>query len=477
MGKDLSATDAGFIYFETDSSPMHIASVQVLALPEGMNAERYMIQLREMLHRRRFEVDYLTRKLNSATLQWEGDDDFDIDRHLRICAVDGRGDQASLDRTIARLHEMPMPRDQPLWDMTLVTGLADGRVALYNRIHHACIDGAAGQIAIERLSDPTATCRPAKLQDATIAPRATPLQEWLSRSVGMMTNQIDNWHAWPARLEAQMRTTQLLANPEAALTLANATAPRTPFNKRIGAERCFASGELPLYAAKQLARSAGVSLNEVFMAICAGGLRRYLRERNQLPDASLQSGVPVSLRNRRDRSFDNQVTMMRVALGTHIDHPAHRLQFIHRASGFAKRLTVELARMNTTSWRAVDTAIFQWSAAQELRRDLATGTTPPSPFNVVISNVPGPRKTRYLAGAEMLTHYPVSVPAHGLGLNITVQSYNGRLYFGITGCARALSDAHKLRNEMLKEWEALKAALQPQEDTDPHSAAFERMVA
>lgn len=471
---ELNATDANFIHFESPQTPMHIASVQMIQLPHGMRESDYLKVLREHIAQRAVEVPYMMRRLNRTGMRWEPVETIDIDRHVRMAPEGFESSGRRFDRAVAAAHSMPLAGDGPLWDILLIPGPGDGRAALYNRVHHACVDGLGGQIAIARLSDSGIEPREAQLP-CVRKTNSTALGDWLNLGTRLVVEQLDALQSWPRQIEAVLRSAQLAAHPLAGETQLFAPAPRTMLNRTIGSARTYASGILPLTVMQALARAHSCSLNDVFLAVCGGALRRYLERNGALPQATLQAGVPVGLRKGTDVKADNQLSMMRIPMRTDIDNGVERLAAIARASRYAKQLLTHTLPLQSNP-SALLTAPLQMLLAQQVRLSSSVGAVQPSMVNLIISNVPGPRSRRYFAGAEMLSHYPVSIPAHGLGVNITVQSYDGAMYFGITGCASTLPDAYNLRDDMLGEWRRLACEVRAPAPAAP-VRGVERLVA
>ena len=476
----LSATDAGFLYAETPLSPMHVASVQVLALPQAVTEDEFIATLRPYIAARSHLVPYLTNRLQVTPFDldhplWVRDPDFDIDRHIYRVDVPAPGGRAELEQTVAKLHAEPLDRSRPLWDMAVLCGLADGdrienrRVAYYSRVHHACLDGMAGQAATINLmdSEPDAQTIPSPPSEFTERPAH---HDALSLMVDAWRNftakQVDQVTRWPERLTAATRLWQRALDPSKSFGVPRTPSPQTAFNRPVSAARTYAVGELAVADVKAVGRALGATLNDVFLAVCGGGLRRYLKAEEELPRAPMIAGCPVSLRQPGDRSLNNQVTMMQVALGTDIADPQARVAAVVASARAAKATTAEAAPLLTgdAALPALPAALRSTALWGE-RMGAANG---PQPVNVVISNVPGPRQTLYSNGARMLTHYPVSIAAHGTGVNLTVQSYDGVLYLGITACARALPDAGRLRDAILAEFIDLKATISPAQPTNVH---------
>ena len=469
----LSATDAGFLYAETPLCPMHVASVQVMALPDGVREDEFIASLKPFIAARGHLVPYLTNRLQATPFDldhplWVRDPDFDIDRHIYRIDVPAPGGQAELERTVAELHATPMDRSRPLWEMAVLCGLADGdglgsrKVAYYSRVHHACLDGMAGQAATMTLMDTEPEPRPIPTPPTEFTERPAhydALSMMLDAWRNFATAQVDQVTGWPERLDASARLWQRALDPSKSLGAAQAPAPKTAFNRPVGTARTFAVGELAVGDIKAVGRALNATLNDVFLAVCGGGLRRYFEAKGELPDTTLIAGCPVSLRQPGDNSLDNQVTMMQVALGTDIGDARARVTAVAASARLAKATTADAAPL-LTGEAALPGLPATLRGAALWAEQSGAGDGPQS-INLVISNVPGPRQTLYSNGARMLTHYPVSIAAHGTGVNLTVQSYDGTLYLGITACAKALPDANRLRDQMLAEFFDLKAAVLP----------------
>ncbi|HKI73904.1 MAG TPA: wax ester/triacylglycerol synthase family O-acyltransferase [Pseudomonadales bacterium] len=462
----LGALDANFLYNESDLMPNHIASVQRLELPEGVEPGQFIESLKDFLMARRHLVPYMYRKLkfvpgNFDHPFWVYDDAFDMDNHVVEVPVPAPGDLAQLEQTIAGIHEIRMDRDKPLWNMYVLTGLEDGTVAYYSQVHHSAIDGMGGQAATMLLMDETPDHPEIECPESFPPVRGDEMAEMARMTLeNLLKFQIGNASRVLGSMESMRRMMQRAMDPSRHFGAFGQRAPATRFNKSIGKSRSYAVGEFPLQDIRTMGREFGCTVNDVFMAICAGGLRRYLERREELPAAGLIAGCPVSLRSARDRDMGNRITMMNVNLSTQVKDPKLRLLAISQSSQVAKEVTADLAHGYdpNVSLPGLPAMIAMSAAAAEGTR--AADMMAP-PINLVISNVPGPRNTLYSNGARMLTHYPVSIPAHGVGLNITVQSYVGSLYFSITACAAALPDAQRLRDDMLSAYLELREALLP----------------
>lgn len=462
----LGALDANFLYSESDVMPNHVASVQRLALPEGIAPSAFVESLKSFLLGRLHLVPYMYRKLkfvpgNLDHPFWAYDDAFDIDNHVIEVAVPAPGGLAELEQTVAQVHAIRMDRDRPLWNMYVLTGLEDGTVAYYSQVHHAAIDGMAGQAATMLLMDETPEHpvleRPETFPPARTDDMATMIQMTLDN---LVKYQLGATSRMLGGMESMRRMMQRAIDPSRHFGAFGERAPRTRFNRSIDRARSYAVGELSLTEVRTMGRQVGCTVNDVFMAVCAGALRRYLVRLGELPATGLIAGCPVSLRGANDKDMGNRITMMNVNLGTHIEDPRSRLLAIHHSASVAKEVTSDLAHgyEPNVALPGLPAVMSMAAAAAEGSKfaDVAR-----LPLNVVISNVPGPRHTLYSNGARMLTHYPVSIPGHGVGLNITVQSYEQKMYFGVTACARALPDAQTLRDDMMDAYVELRQLLVP----------------
>jgi WS/DGAT/MGAT family acyltransferase len=237
-------------------------------------------------------------------------------------------------------------------------------------------------------------------------------------------------------------------------------APRTKLNVQITGERSYAARSLPLAPARRLAKAAGAKLNDIVMAICAGALRRYLQNRKSLPRRPLLAFVPISLRELGNTDMSNQVSGMLCSLATNIADPAARLAEITASSKSSKQLAGQLKDVSQGDFSFIGAPIvlsgLSWLYG---RSGISNWVNPPA--NVVISNVPGPPVPLFCAEARVSALYPVSIPAHGMALNLTVQSYVDNLDFGLTADRRAVPDIDLLADYLHVSFDELAAAVAP----------------
>jgi diacylglycerol O-acyltransferase len=232
-------------------------------------------------------------------------------------------------------------------------------------------------------------------------------------------------------------------------------APKTKFNGRISPHRRFAFGQLSLDEVKTVKKARGVTVNDVVVAICAGAVRRWLVKHDDLPDEPLVAQIPVSVRtDEQVGTYGNRIMLMSAPLFTGEPDPVKRLEATHEAMVDMKERHKALpASLLQGANELIPPAVF--SRAAQLTFRLSTSRPGRPAWNLVISNVPGPQFPLYLAGARLVANYPVSVITDGMGLNITVMSYDGHLDFGIVADRDLMPDVHEMIGWLQEELEAL----------------------
>ena len=246
-------------------------------------------------------------------------------------------------------------------------------------------------------------------------------------------------------------------------------APRTALNVSVTSGRAFASASLSLPELKALARAHGATLNDVVLMLCSTALRRYFMKRRSLPRKSLVAAVPISLRPEVGKAAageGNQASMSLVSLGTHIADAGQRLQHIRAATTAMKSTMGGLKSVLPTDFPSLG---VPWliEAATALYGKARVADRIPQLANLVISNVPGPPVPLYMAGAKMITNYPASIVVHGMALNITVQSYDQSLDFGLMADAEAMPQVRELADALVVAFDDLAALPRPGEAGHP----------
>lgn len=469
----LSGLDATFLYLETPEQPMHVGGLNIFELPAGYTGD-FVEDLRAHITQRMHLAPVFRRKLVNMPFElanpiWVADEDLDMEYHIRSTVLPKPGSRVQLDKLVGRLHSSLLDRSRPLWEFYVIEGLqapagapADTRhVGFYSKVHHAALDGAAGVALATAIMDVTAIprhVRPAPNRRAM----ATDNFGIAELAVAGIKNTAVQSAKLAKNLPGLARAAYSLLRPPkseepvlgvAGLEMVDSPqknrwfAPKTPINVSITNQRSFSSLSFPLAGIKHVAKGNSVTLNDVVMAICSGALRRYLADLNCVPDQPLLAGVPVSLREAGNTEMNTQASMMRISLASTIADPKARLMAINQASKAAKAASANMNAVMPTDFPSLGVPwILSGLAALFGRSKLANNMSPLA--NLAISNVPGPGMALYLAGAKMLTYYPVSIVTHSLALNVTVQSYNGSLDFGLIACRKAMPDLPELAKYM-----------------------------
>ena len=468
--QQLSALDAQFLHVESSTTVGHVGSLILLDPSSAPGGELTLDHVRAVIEPRLHLVPLLRQRLVGVPLglglpYWVDDPEFDIEFHLREVGLPGPGDDQQLGEQIARIHARPLDRTRSLWEMYLVHNVAEGRQALYSKVHHAVIDGVSGAEILATVMDVTVEPRVEQPPDEYWQPGPIPSTvELMRQGLGSMVRQpLDVVRTLPRALPhlGQLPGAQFLPGVQAVSDLAASVAravtgddspephrrppstPPTPLNAPITAHRRFAFGSLPLDEVKKVKNAYGMTVNDVVMALCTSALRRWLLDHDGLPDTPIVVAVPVSVRA-DDRRGDggNLVSVMTAAMPTQLRDPVERLVEVGRAMDEAKaQFDAVPASILQDLSAAVPTALSGLAARAAFQLVAAGGL----PFNLFVSNVPGPQLPLYVGGARVLGVYPASAITDVTGaLNITLFSYDGALDFGLIACRELVPDVWKL---------------------------------
>ena len=441
----LSGLDASFLYLESSTQLLHVCGLIVVDPSTVHGGYSFDTMLSELAERSQVVPEF-RRKLHHVPLHldhpvWVDDPDFDIDHHVHRMACPAPGGDRELSEVCAHIAGQPLDRSRPLWEMWVIEGLANGKVAIMSKMHHATVDGVSGANMIAHLcslepeappvaasSDPRRISAPS---DVELVGRA--LLNVAKRPWGMVKLLAPVAEVVPQWIQ---RAREGRAMP------APFTAPRTSFNGTITGHRSVAFTDFDLDDVKEVKKVFGGTVNDVVLSVCSGALRRYLEERRELPKSSLVAMVPVSVHDRTSHERgSNKVTGMFARLGTNIADPVERLRAISAANASAKEHSNAIDADMLQDWanfaapRTFGLAVRVYSALRLAERH-------PVVHNLVISNVPGPPVPLYLLGARIDGLYPLGPVFHGAGLNVTVMSNDGRINVGLLACRELMpSDA------------------------------------
>ena len=436
--EELTGLDARFLYSETPTAHMHtmkVVVVDVTGRTEAVTPDVVATVLAERLDRmpglRRRVVPVPHHVSHPVWVETS----FDPADHIRWRRVDPPGDRASLAAVVAEIAETPLPRDRPLWELVVVEGLADGRFAFVVKLHHALADGVAAAAMLENVfqGDPSLAVVEPPHPEPEPSPRRLSRQAWRNRlhrvrrlPSHLVATVSGVASARRARRDHEVRPTLVFSGP------------RTAINVSLSSRRTFAVTDVAMADVLAVKRAHGVTVNDVFLAICSGALRRHLGAPTTR-HGGLVAGVPIGLPGEGARLTGNRLDHMVVALRTDLDDPVARLHAISESSAAARAERAALGpnlfedRAGHTPPALYPTAIRLWASTR-----LANRLRPP--INLIASNVAGPRSALELEGGVVTELWSVGPILEGIGLNLTAWSYDGVLRVSALGCPESLPD-------------------------------------
>ena len=439
-------TDSMFLLAESREHPMHVGGLQLFEPPQGSGPEFARDLIESFRSTDNISPTFRQRPKDPVgslgSTWWTMDETIDFDYHIRHSAVPNPGRIRELLQLTSRWHGSLLDRHRPLWEAHIVEGLTDGRIAVYSKIHHAMVDGVSALKLMQRSlsEDPAFTdCLPpwavhptsGKKRDDT-AGGSSPLGA-IRSGLGIAG---DVAGIAPASFKI---VNQILRQGDITLP----RAPKTILNGTVGGARRFAAQSWEIDRIQRVARSSGTTLNDVVLAMVSGALRDYLLEQHALPEDPMSAMVPVSLALRaesagKEAGDGNAVGAIVVNLATDKASGATRLEEIAYSSRQAKRVLSGLTPLQILAFSAIQMAPLAMTPLP----GFVKYSRPP--FNVVVSNVPGPRKEMYYNGAKLDGMYPVSIVLDGQAVNITLTSRDKFLDFGIIGCRKSVPHLQRL---------------------------------
>lgn len=437
--KPLTPVDQLFLWLERRQQPMHVAGLQLFEFPDDAE-ESYVQELAELLRAYNKPSAPFNQRLVNRFGQpfWDEDRQFDLDHHFRHEALPHPGRIRELLALVSAEHSALLDRERPLWECHLVEGFYDRRFALYSKIHHSLVDGIAAIRMMQRsLSTdpderglpPVWAQRPRKREREPLTPGAA--VSHLAQQGGALRKQAATV---PTVLREVYKSIQKARRHESYASVFQA--PPSILNGRITGSRRFAAQSYSLPRFKAIAKAFGGTMNDVVLSVCGSALREYLIGQRALPDMPLIAMVPMSVRT-DEGSEGNQVAMILANLGTHVADPAKRMELVMASVREAKERCARMTPEEIVNYTALTLA--------PAGTNLLLGVSPKwQSFNVIISNVPGPKEPLYWNGARLSGIYPVSIVLDRMALNITLTSYVDSLEFGIVACRRTLPSMQRL---------------------------------
>lgn len=467
--KALKVNDSAWLYAESHRTPMQVAMLATFSVPEDQpDFVRDLVARWRDVREYSPPFNYLFKAAPVPSWKELAPEQIDLDYHFRHSALPRPGSQRELGVLVSRLHSAKMDRRYPLWECHLIEGIAEpgrdgapdrAQWSMYMKVHHSQIDGVGGVRLLKRIlsADPDArgmlppwavgtrgpdqSGLPPREVPAVPAQRAPISVRSLANAGGAVVSSLGRTYS-----ESVVGTTE----EGRAVPF---RAPKTLFNGRIHTPRRFATQHYPLDRMRAVATASGGSLNDVFLAICGGSLRRYLSEAGALPAEPLIANVPVSVRPGDQPGVGNAITFLYSSLGTDVAHPLARIAAIQQSTRLGKERLPAVKGLAMDAYTAVLMGPFLSQAI------LGFGGRGRPASNVVISNVPGPNEPRYLDGSRLEELYPVSLLFNGQALNITGVSYDGEFNIGFTGCRDSVPSLQKIAVMAGEELEELESAL------------------
>jgi WS/DGAT/MGAT family acyltransferase len=446
LGNILKPNDAAWLFAESQRTPMHVGMLATLTMPDDAD-DGYLEEMVTAWRRvKTFSAPFNYVLQGPGLPRWKElpDDRIDLDYHLRHSAVPSPGGERELGVLVSRLHTQRLDRRYPLWECHVIEGVEPGKWSLYMKVHHSQIDGVGGLRLARRMFSVDPSSRDM-------------LPPW---AVGMhgpdQSGVVREPRSSERRTDTGLSASSVVAGGASVLASLAKTygetitglggsgravpfrAPRSVLNNRIHAPRRFATQRYEIDRLKAVASAGDVSLNDVFLTICGGALRRYLDERGQLPSSSLTANVPVSVRPEGDINVGNAISFLYASLATDKGDPVERLEAVSASTRAAKDRLPQAMVPLMDAYTSVLMGPFLAPAV------FGVGGYGPPDANLVVSNVPGPREARYFNGSKLEAYYPMSLLFHGQALNITAVSNDGNFCIGYTGCRDTLPHLQRI---------------------------------
>ncbi|MBF7683251.1 wax ester/triacylglycerol synthase family O-acyltransferase [Acinetobacter sp. B5B] len=419
----LHPIDLVFLSLERRQQPMHVGGLLLFKIPEHAPSDFIQSLVTDIKQSQCSPVAPFNQVLSGMT--WRTDENFDLDHHFRHISLPHPARIKELLIYISQEHSTLLDRAKPLWTCTLIEGIEDNRFALYFKMHHAIADGIAGMRLMEK----------AFAKDQYIHSMIPP---WCleHKKEQIKTSKVKQLWQTATHLKQQIETSPQIIYQELKQTVhdrkadphyvTSFQAPKSMLNQKISASRRFAAQSFALSRIRNIAQGLHVTVNDVILSICSGALRSYLIHFNQLPTKPLIAMVPASVRNDQTDT-SNRITMILANLATHCSDRKERTNLISNSVNTAKTRFKRMTQNQILGYSA-----FVYAAAGI---NVISGLRPKKqPFNIVISNLAGPREALYWNGAKLEEMYPASVIFDGQALNITLTSYLDQLEVGLVAC-------------------------------------------
>lgn len=449
--EQISGQDATFLYAESPTSPMHVAT---LIIVEGsLKFEDFKAIVASKLHLiPKFRKRLLNVPMNLDYPYWVDDPNFDIDLHINRIRLPEPANWKTLRELTSSIFSNPLDLRRPLWSIDFIEGLdavsqvPKGSVAIVSKVHHVMIDGASGVGIMSILFDKSADEKEKEI------PKPIPFDpEPLPDEITLLIKSSQDFLKNPFKIPKLASETALYflqgkiskqLSPKKTVFKTFAT-PNTIFNKNVSPRRTWGTAILSFERINTLRKIMDVTINDLILTICAGGIRKYLEEREKLPLQPLVANVPISIRgNGENQALNNQISNMLVKIATHIKDPIERLEYIYEQTSLGKKKHKTVGAKSLAQMaEAVPFGLANLAAGIYSKYNIKEFIKPP--FNVTITNVPGPQNPLYLRGQKILSIFGLTPVLDGFGLIIAAFSYNGLVSITSTSDAKTMPDADK----------------------------------
>lgn len=446
----LSGEDNSFLAWESAVQPQHTIKAVVLDPTQGhepITFEAVRAALPGLVDRvEPLQWQLMSPRFGAGRPWWVTRPRGDLSYHMKRATAAAPGTDRELGAEIAKLFEEPLDRNRPAWQMWYIDGLADGRVALVLKIHHAVADGMASlnlleqfysQDPADRLPEPSA--RPAADE------HRPPAAEWLPM---VARQQVKSLTKFPKVVARTAQVTRTIQNRQKSGKPGYAEAfipPALPFNEPLTANRGFAFVNVEMDQIKRVSKAFGASVNDVFLALCSTVLREYQASRGPVGDDTMTAVVPVSMRPQDGDRWGNKVARWNVELATNVADPVERLQTIAANTATAREVQSERDAWLQHDWMEywplfkVYSRVLPTIGAQVKKRPM---------FSMIASNMRGPQQTLYFGGApveKLISTGPLVFP---MGMNITGWSYQGGMQICVLTCTNQVKDPQRIADRL-----------------------------
>lgn len=457
----LNFQDASFLRGETPERPQHVGALMIFSQPKGADKD-YMRQLAEVLPDKMIAANpgFMRKLKDPADVRnpcWVQVEEINRSYHFRHYGLPQPGSMEELLQMVSLAHQPVLDRSRPLWEFHLIEGLPQKQFAVYGRVHHSMIDGMSGMGIMDKLLGikpqsvaalraETESPGPGKKSSGSKAK-----ESWMDQLDHNMELLREQSRAIPEVI-TQFRRMGRNRDEDAELSPLPFTAPASILNQQGGPDRQLIALNLPLQSLADIGHSAGGTVNDALLAIFGGALRNYLINQGALPGSSLVAVLPVGVKG-KEEGQGNSLSMITAPLGSNISDPVKRLQRIVKVTSNAKS---ELGQMSKTGLQDMLNLVMMPVMLMNLTH--TAGKMRPA-MNVVVSNVPGPKKKLYLADAPLQSMYPLSLLMDAMGMNFTAISYRKEVCIGLIACPDGLDNIVSMEKLLREAHEEYKAVL------------------